>query len=411
MVPSGRQEISLNTSSTTVLIIIKSIQRTGLWSVDNGYKVTLAKLFATCFILANVTQVISLAIARDNPEKMFECFSVLSFCGIGVLKYVSLYRNSAAWQYILSRTSELESEQINKKNDSLLEYETEDENNDIVSNKDIYENKSKFVSTLLTRIYTFTGIIFVVSPFIEFLLKNFKDMKHLNLPHILPGWSPLDDLHISGYIFTIICEVIAAAYCVSVHVAFDVIYVGLMIFSCGQFNYLWKKSERIGGSGKVCGLSRKRDERAHYRIKQCHKSHVVLVDILTKMNNLLRIILTVYFTVATLTLCTVAVRLKSEKLGVMQIMSLLQYMAANLMQLFLYCRYGDELLNQSSINMGKGPFGASWWSLSPSTRRHLSLLAVGMSRRHHLSAGIYIVNLPSFVQIVKTAYSYYAVLR
>nr|QMS80339.1 odorant receptor [Histia rhodope] len=402
MSSSRRQDDPQNTSSIIISIIMQSIQFIGVWS-SVGYKRSIANFATICFILTIGAQVINLVLERNDSEKMMEAFSVFSVCLMGLLKYISLRRNSTAWQYLLSRVSQIENEKMNENNDNLLDYETDDDNKETVpSVKHVYtyNDKAKFISTVLTRFYTLTVFMFVSTPIFEYFWKTYKNHEPMKLPHILPGWTPQDDFHFCAYFITVACEAIAAVYCVRIHVTFDVTFVTLMIFSCGQFNYLWVKSERIGGSGNNCQLSIKRDKRANFRIMQCHKSHIMLVDLVTRLNKLLKIILGVYFTVITLTLCTVAVRLRaSDKLGLVKLILLLQYMATNLMQLYLYCRYGDALLNQSSINMGEGPFGAAWWALSPPTRRHLSLLAAGMSRQQYMSSGIYIDNLPAFLQV------------
>ncbi|CAG9785494.1 unnamed protein product [Diatraea saccharalis] len=66
----------------------------------------------------------------------------------------------------------------------------------------------------------------------------------------------------------------------------------------------------------------------------------------------------------------------------------------------------------SSINQGQGPYGAAYWSLSPGVRKQLTILAMGMSSPCKLYAGPFIsLNLPSFVQVLRTAYSYYALIK
>ncbi|CAG4971625.1 unnamed protein product [Parnassius apollo] len=67
---------------------------------------------------------------------------------------------------------------------------------------------------------------------------------------------------------------------------------------------------------------------------------------------------------------------------------------------------------QSAVGMGRSPQGSAWWCLSPRVRKELLLLGIGMSRSYELYAGpFFSLNLPSFIQIVRTAYSFYAVLR
>ncbi|XP_013177456.1 PREDICTED: putative odorant receptor 92a [Papilio xuthus] len=373
----------------------------------------LANVAAAIFFVATSLQVVELILAKDDPKHLFECFSVLSFCSMGIIKLISLRCDGKQWQNLLKEAAQLEIDELKEeRNPSTVEYESDDENDFAISKYTSRYNKSfNFTFTLLSRIYSFTAVIYIVSPFIQYTLWQMKGQNSVEYPHILPVWAPFADMNMFWYILSIGLETVAAIYCVCVHIAFDLTIVGLMIFIHGQFSLLHAKSEQIAGSGKACTLRRARDERAHMRIKNCHRFHIVLVNLLKQLNQLTKNILGFYFWLATVTLCSVAVQLKSD-LSTTQLISLLQYMGATLTQLFLYCNYGDEVLNMSSAGTGRGPAGSAWWCLSPRVRKELLLLMMGMSRCYQLHAGPFCsLNLPSFIQIVRTAYSYYAVLR
>nr|QEI46840.1 odorant receptor 24 [Galleria mellonella] len=350
------------------------------------------------FVTTSILQVIAFYFAKENIEKLFECFSVLSFCGMGLLKLMSLRWKSHQWHHLLNQVQKLESAQIDAGNI------------DFVHSIQSYTIKYQTMSTILSRMYVFTGIIYILSPIIEFayLKLNGDDPVY---PHILPVWAPLD-ISTFGYLATVAVEIISAIYCVCVHVAFDLSSVSLMIFICGQFSLIRHYSENIGGNCKNLCISGENDERARCYIRYCHQTHNTLINSIRELEKLLKDILGIYFFLATLTLCSVAVRLNMETLSVTQLISLLQYLCATITQLFIFCLYGDAVQHKSSIGMGEGPYGAAYWCLSPKVRRELTLLAVGMSRPRQLRAGpFHVLNLPSFVQILRTAYSYYAVIR
>nr|ARO70223.1 Odorant Receptor 11 [Dendrolimus punctatus] len=396
-------------------IITRSIRNTGL----NLYEVPcslhwLAKISIACFLGTYILQLIALVMAKDDSERLFECFSVISFCGMGILKLVSFRYSNKHWNFLLNQVSKLENEQINDDEDSIgIEYESdEEEENTVIFKRHIKEYTAKFnkTSSILSKIYWFTAFVFVVSPFVEYSLKRLRGFKDIDLPHVLPGWSPLD-LNFVGYLLTVVCEIVAAIYCVFVHVAFDLTAVGIMTFSCGQYSLLRNYSELIGGRSMKLNICKKRDIRAHFRIKKCHRIHILLNRSISTLDSLLKTMLGVYFFVATLTLCSVALRLKTETMSVTELVTLLQYMCATLTQLFLYCSYGNYVLYESSVGVGQGPFCAAYWCLSPRLRRELLLLGICMMQTRRLHAGPFnSLDLPSFVQIVRAAYSYYAVL-
>ncbi|XP_022814981.1 uncharacterized protein LOC111348556 [Spodoptera litura] len=374
------------------------------------HKVHWAAIVCTfCFIITCLLQVVALFMATDDPERLFECFSVLAFCGMGILKLISLRKSHHSWRKLLTQISVLENSQKKK---SSTSYQSDNEEVDNFSAYiDDYTKKFQNTSTILTRIYSFTAFIFIISPFVEYFICKMRGMECLGYPHILPGWAPLDNLSFLGYIVNVVGEFLAAVYCVCVHIAFDLTAVGIMIFVCGQYSLLRDYSSHIGGKGNHCNLSKERDLSAHYRIVRCHQTNILLINTINELDILLKNIIGVYFFLATLTLCSVAVRLKSEEMSIMQLVSLIQYMCATLTQLFLFCTYGDAVLNESSVGMGQGPFAAASWCLSPRIRRELVILGSGMMKPRHLRAGPFnFLDLPSFIQVVRAAYSYYAVL-
>nr|WKF45444.1 olfactory receptor 27 [Heliothis virescens] len=399
--------------SVTTLLDRLILYNSGLASYTTAYKVHwTANVLITCFIIACILQIIALIIGKDDPDRLFECFSVLSFCGMGMLKLFSLRKNHRKWQKLLTQISILENTQLSMISNSNVEYQSDSEDCDNFSEHiSSYTKKFRRTSIVLTRIYSFTAFTFILSPFVERMISEIRGIECVGYPHILPVWSPLDDLSIFGYLVTVFCEILSAVYCVCVHMAFDLTAIGIMIFVCGQFSLLRDYSAQIGGKGRQCNLSMRRDERARFRIIRCHEIYLLLVNSITELDMLLNNIIGVYFFVATLTLCSVAVRLKTEDMGVMQLVSLIQYMCGTLTQLFLFCRYGDAVLHESAMRMGEGPFAAATWCLSPRIRRDLSMLSAGMMSQRHLRAGPFsFIDLPSFIQVVRAAYSYYAVL-
>nr|ARO76434.1 odorant receptor 29 [Conogethes punctiferalis] len=391
--------------------ITQTINNTGITFEDDRIKWHwIASVSVICFVIADVAMIIAL-FSVDDEERFFECFSVLCFCFVGFLKFLSLNCNHKQWSSILSNITALEKEQISYEPASV-EYESDDENETFNFPQYINSYTAQFqaVSTFLFRMYITTLIIFAVSPFVEYAFLRILG-EHVEWLRILPGWEPFANKSFVGHVINIIIEIIGSCYCVILHVAFDLTSIGVMIFICGQFSLLRVYSENIGGKGRHWQLSKRRDERAHQRIIRCHKIHGLLMNTSNELSKLLTNVLGVYIFLATLTLCSVAVQLNSE-LSSMQLVSLVQYTCATLTQLYLYCRYGDNVLHESSIGMGQGPFGAAHWCLSPRTRRELALLGAGMMLPRYIRAGPFTrLDLPSLINVVRTAYSYYAVIR
>lgn len=246
------------------------------YGVDTFHIQNAAKLCILCFVLTNVTQVIQLFMAKEDPKKLFSCFSVLSFCLMGFLKLWSLISSQERWRFLIAQAASMECDQLTYKQ-KMPDYESDDEDeNPFATHITIYTKKFITISTYLSRIYSFTAVVFIASPFIEYAIYVGQGKNAVEPAHILPGWAPLGTTPF-GYVVTIVAEGVAAVYCVMVHVAFDLNAVGLMIFIQGQFSLLHTYSERIAGKGNKFNLTKKRDDRAHFRIKKCHQIHVLLL--------------------------------------------------------------------------------------------------------------------------------------
>lgn len=260
---------------TLVLRVIQSVRLGGLWFGAKCDKVHIFGKFSIfSFLIIYVFQLIELVIAKDDPERMFECFSVIFFCGMGILKLFSLNRNHNDWLRLLNRMARLENEQ---RMTSVSADQSDGEENQVTSSVEVYTEKFKKTLFILLRIYGFTGVIYILSPFIEYGLLWCLGSRPQGYPHILPSWNPLDQKHVVFYVVVVLLETVAAAYCVLMHVAFDSAAIGVMIFICGQFSTLKQQSAMIGGRGRKDNPTEQQNARAHSRIIRCHQTHALLV--------------------------------------------------------------------------------------------------------------------------------------
>nr|QZA75635.1 odorant receptor 48 [Plutella xylostella] len=379
----------------------KQMRKAGLWQ---GAARDRTHWLAHCllFILLTLSglQVIKLFISFDDLGTLIDCISVLSFVSMGLLKVVSLWLNVTKWHTLFSKITEMEENSITD-----LEYEMPQQTGEKQSRD--YTNTIQRILRYLPRIYWCAGGVFILSPFAELGLKYFRHLP-LEWPHILTIWVPYED---NAYVnvFLILIELFAAVYVIIVHIAFDVSSLAVMIFMSGQFAKLRWNTEMIGG-GELSESSVSRDGRAHALIITCHQHYLDLTRLNRHLDSVLNFIMGVYMNVATLNLCATAVQL-TNNLSKIEFLKLVQYMFANLTELFLFCLFGHYVLHESDIRPGQGPFGAGWWALAPRTRQELLILATGSSRPLELNAGPFNkLNLVSLLSILQTAYSFYAVL-
>lgn len=268
-----------NPRNSMASMIENWLRNAGIWkdtpqnSIHWATKLVMAIFLSTVFL-----QVIVLFQSKDDPKLFFECLSICTFCATGALKLNTLVGNIDRWIVLLSRVNLLENQQLNTEAVNDVEYDTDDDSkvdfHPIYIQK--YTTRFQSIATILDRIYRSTMVIFIVTPFVEYGFWRIRG-ENVAYPHIFTGWTWVDELHFAVYVGTVVFEAIGATYCVFVHFAFDLTSVGLMIFISGQFKLLRNYSELIGGSGKYCNVSKRRDDRAHFRIKKSHITHIFIV--------------------------------------------------------------------------------------------------------------------------------------
>lgn len=259
--------------------IFRTVTNIGLWSGPKSNSLNfIAKFSIFCFLSVFIFQLIDIVLARDNLERLSECSSEISFCGMGILKLYSLHLKGPTWLKLLKQMKKLEAQE--SRNYSIFEYDSDDDgqpNLQYTKLRKNYEEKYKTMFKILKRFYRLTLTVFVFSPFVEYGFRSLLGDRPSKYPHILAVWTPLDDLHVASYIAMVLIEAVSAVYCVSVHEAFDLTFIGIVTFVCGQYDILFDQCAKIGGRGFNSIFSRKRDERAQSRISYSHKFYIFLV--------------------------------------------------------------------------------------------------------------------------------------
>ncbi|KAI8425345.1 hypothetical protein MSG28_007108 [Choristoneura fumiferana] len=110
-------------------------------------------------------------------------------------------------------------------------------------------------------------------------------------------------------------------------------------------------------------------------------------------------------------ICIIGLRISIVEPGSMQFISMLNYMMTMLSQLFLYCWCGNQLTIRSEL-LRDVMYLSPWYEQSNPFRRLLWVAMERMKRPILFKAGHYIpLSRPTFVLILRSSYSYFAVLN
>ncbi|CAH2991352.1 unnamed protein product [Chilo suppressalis] len=253
-------------------IILQWMSNRGFLMNNNCYTYWLNGVTMICCHVTFVLQCVAVIDARDDPERLMQCFCDASFGGMCVLKEF-LRKHRHCWISLLSKISHLEEEE--------LEFETKSINQDedahnIVFSGHIKEinKKVKKLNNILSRLFSVTAIGYMLTPFIEYGIRKLIGAETAGLPHITQYWSPLKT-NLLGYILAITLEILFVINNYAVHTTFDFSVFGIMIFISGQFRLLHDYSE--GDCGSTLCISETREDLAHAKIKKCHEIHVKLI--------------------------------------------------------------------------------------------------------------------------------------
>ncbi|CAH2253019.1 jg13547 [Pararge aegeria aegeria] len=110
-------------------------------------------------------------------------------------------------------------------------------------------------------------------------------------------------------------------------------------------------------------------------------------------------------------ICIVGLRITITEPESVQFYSMLNYMLTMLSQLFLYCWCGNELTTKSQ-DLREWLYQCPWYEQDGKFRKSLFTAMERMKRPIILKAGHYIpLSRPTFVSILRSSYSYFAVLN
>nr|AJF23809.1 olfactory receptor OR48 [Planotortrix octo] len=224
-------------------------------------------------------------------------------------------------------------------------------------------------------------------------------------PHIFSAWTPYDRNTFPFTWITVVWHVFITTTGAVIISAYDTAAIVLMTFFGAKFELLRLRCAELFQEGEPVT-----EEEFDERVRQVHTLHTQLVKNIRLVDSLLSPIMCLYTVACSLVLCTSFYQL-SFSTSISQKLMLAEYLAFGITQLFMYCWISNDVLEKSSKLM-LGPYESQWWAGSPRQRRTVLMLAEQMEKAHVFSAGPFTnLTLPTFIMIVKGAYSYFTLLR
>ncbi|CAL7938187.1 unnamed protein product [Xylocopa violacea] len=183
----------------------------------------------------------------------------------------------------------------------------------------------------------------------------------------------------------------------------DLMFIGITFHLCGQVEVLKLDFSRLAGEG----------ERVAKRFRGLVKRHIYLLKLANMLNETISSILVVQLFSSCILICISGFQciLALSVGNMVLVIKAFMVMSALLVQLLVYSYVGDYL-NRRMESVGNTVYSCSWYDLPSSVAKDIVYVIMRAQDPVQLSAGnFFIVNLETYMSILKTSVSYLSVLR
>ncbi|CAL7950592.1 unnamed protein product [Xylocopa violacea] len=180
-----------------------------------------------------------------------------------------------------------------------------------------------------------------------------------------------------------------------VHAASDVLFVGVLLQICCQFDILLSRLSRISTSGKS-------------NLQKLIRHHNCIYQLAEMTNSTLHLIIFSQFFGSFLVFCLSMVQLLNMDIVSTQFLATISYLGAILVQNFIYCWFGNKV-KLKSTDLSNAIFQSDWTDLTESTKK---ILLIVMSRTRSPieldSAHVITVDLNFFMTVCDVVYTLFS---
>ncbi|XP_076634650.1 uncharacterized protein LOC143348387 [Colletes latitarsis] len=211
------------------------------------------------------------------------------------------------------------------------------------------------------------------------------------------GWIPYNYSSFHMFTITYVYQATSITVATFYNIAVDCLFSGLLIHVYCQFEILQNRLENIMKEGIDSA-------------KQCARHHNYIYKFATTVNREFKTIIFIQFLVSTSIMCIELYQLTQRDLDTRYIVSVV-YTSCALMQILYYCWYGNEV-KLKSLEVTDAVMGCNWTSLNDDDKKIL-LMIMKRAEEPVEFTSIYLVvlNLESFMILLKTSYSTYNLLQ
>ncbi|KAI4483565.1 hypothetical protein M0804_007825 [Polistes exclamans] len=240
-----------------------------------------------------------------------------------------------------------------------------------------------------------------------------KFIKTRTLP--VANWTPYDHTSSTMLWITLFHQTFGLMVCANSSVAHETIISGLMIQICAQLEILCHRAKilptLLEKKQKHCSSEKDLKKIENRVIGELVEYHLYVYKFTQKVNDVFNLMIFMQFSLSSTVLCMSVYKLSTKDLISFDFLWTFCYLACMLIQLFLYCWYGNEVTLRSK-KIGDAFYGMDWISLKTRVIKSLTIIMARTTKSIEMHS-LHIVKLSakSFMTIIKVSYSAYNVLQ
>ncbi|PSN35479.1 Odorant receptor 50d [Blattella germanica] len=248
-------------------------------------------------------------------------------------------------------------------------------------------------------------------------------------------WVPLDITTSAYYVHAYVFLTVASHILATLLVATQSVFLTLIICLTGQFellcdalrNMLTNVNYRLqhnSDKGSTKWKSKELEEDASYSdeptdlflaeaeiyLKECIKHHQSLIEFAEKFDNVWKTTFFVQFLTASFLVCFLGFQAMLMPFG-LNLIKMLIFIFVELFELGVACKFGSDLMTQSE-DVYRAVYDSDWYNQSTRFKQSARMLIMRAQKPVRLTAGrLGILSQPLFAAILRSSYSYLALLR
>ncbi|CAD6216186.1 GSCOCT00004404001.3-RA-CDS, partial [Cotesia congregata] len=234
----------------------------------------------------------------------------------------------------------------------------------------------------------------------------------------ISGWFPYQHSNSTGYWFAYFHQIIALSYGGMIGLSFDTIAFGVMIQNSSQLRIL---KHRLENFTEIITKHRQHQniKILHFSVRSLERKvlqklinhHQVIIQYSRLSNDVFSPVIFLQYTLSSLILCMCVQSLTKLAFMGPEFVFLLVFLGCMLLQIYLYCWYGNEVMLES-MDLSVSIYKMNWYFLTNECKKDLLIMKTRTLEPIKYTSGTLIeLSLDSFTNLVKFSYSVYNLLH